>query len=235
MKLPQLFFTLLTSALVAQASPPPAEPDISVTFTVVGWTDKVTDTLGYRKNGTIEKLVIPAYQRSASYAYTGSRKMELFRIPVETRTSIASDKNKPLPIATVIFPASLKKATVLLTPSGAGYNSIVIADDLDQFPVGKALLLNLTRGHIGVFCNKKEPIVLGSNQHQLASPDARGVLDTIIAQENNGRWQAMERNYLTVLPGQQTAIIIYTNPAISNSPLVVTLRQTPPTESAPQG
>jgi len=235
MKLPRLFLALLTSALVVHASSPPAEPDISVTFTIVGWTDKVTDTLGYRKNGTIEKLVVPAYQRSASYTYTGSREMELFRILGETCTSIASDKNKPIPIATVTFPASLKKATILLTPSGSGYNSIVITDDLDQFPLGKALVLNLTRGHIGVFCNKKDPIVLGSNQHQIASPDARGVLDTIIAQENNGRWQALERNYLTVLPNQQTAIIIYTNNAVSNSPLVVTLRQTPPGESTPHG
>lgn len=205
-----LFLPLLISTVWAQPSSSSAAAvenrsvQVSVDFTVVGWDSDVSG-LAYQQKGAEKPLKIPEFQRSQVYHYTGPQEMGIYAANAKPVAPGVDPKGAETPVAIVRFEPGMTSVTILLAKSAAGYDSIVIPDDVGNFPVGQARLQNLSRYPVAVRFNQREPFALKPGEIRFVDP-AGLILDSEMAYNKDGAWVSLPRSYIPVPSGHQTAI-----------------------------
>lgn len=209
-----------TSGAPAQSAP--VDKHVVLEFTLAGFSSTVTN-LAYRQGGKFNRVVVPEYERSPDMKYEGPPLLEFYRLP----QTVTPDAPPPPVVASVLLDPAIKKATLLLVPiRGGKYEVVVIPDDIGTFPVGQALLINFTRRNLALRCNGAAPFTLAPREQRFTPGDGRK-LDAELAEERNGRWKRIQRNFVPVLPDQQTIIVFIKNPAGGEGFEWIILRQIP--------
>lgn len=229
--------SVLIAAGLSAAEPP--VPQVSVSFTVVGWGEEARD-VAYYQNGTPTKLVIPMAGRSKPYTYAGPQTMSFVLMPAVSPEAVAASAaaegkdTQPPPLATVTFDPAVKRNTVLLLRTGSLVEAFLIPDDEAGFPFGRAMLVNLTPTHLAIRCNAQDIVTLAPRERRLA-PGSRAELelDAEVVQQRAGQWRRVARSYLPVLPDDQTLVLFLPGENGRDGIRYVILRQKKPKDDVP--
>lgn len=195
---------LLLPALVRGQSPSSGQ-QVDITFSVVGWGQAIPG-LQYRQGGGLKTVDAPLFKRSAPVPYRGPATLE-FHLPV------AAGKDPP-PIATAALSPDMKRALVLLAPTGAaGYQALVVPDDLDAIPGGQALLMNLSAADLAIRTNKSDLFPLAPGESRLVRPDQKSMLllQMEIGVRQAGGWRKTDSSFLPLPATHQTIVFFLSN------------------------
>lgn len=196
-----LLVCLFGLRLSAQSSG--AEPLVSTEFTIFGWAGEVTD-LAYHHQGKLKAVSVPGFERSPTYKYSGSAKMEFFLNQPDAENT--EKKGIKAAVASVRFEPGAKRHTVLLSGQHGQYQAWAVVDDESAFPLGRARLFNLCPMRVAVRCNRSQSIVLAPNHSELVAPRDGLLLITETAYELNGAWKRANDDFVPVPPDQQTSV-----------------------------
>ncbi|MBW8780509.1 MAG: DUF4397 domain-containing protein [Verrucomicrobia bacterium] len=184
---------------------PDSGPSVNTEFTLVGWAGQVSE-LAYRKNGRLQPVNAPAFERSKAYKYSGPARMG-FYLPKNPAAKPKPDsKDTETPVATVTFEPGVKHYTVLLAEKNSNYQAQAIADDDGKFPVGSARVFNLCPMRLAIRCNQAGTTTLAPGKWEILNPGADHVLAAESAYEAKGTWLRANMDYIPVPPEWQTSV-----------------------------
>ena len=234
------FFLITLLAWVAisgsrvQAEPKPEPRDLITTAFTVICCGRM-DPPAYLQGGHLQSLQLSPFKRSPVYTYTGPAELTLYPPPLPGEKKDAVPPN----VGTIRFTPGVKRHTVLLFGSEKGYESRVIVDDQEKFPVGTVRLYNLCPIPVAVRCNQSATIQLAPNQSEIVKPRADQVVITESAYQLNGEWIRADDDFIPARPTDQTSVFFLisgdkyfvSTDGVSRQMQMVVLREKP--ESAP--
>ncbi|HSI09706.1 MAG: hypothetical protein ACAH89_12255 [Rariglobus sp.] len=183
-----LVLLTLSGGLHAQ----PGENQVSVQFRLMAWGESDIPELHYGRDKKIE--LTEANTRSLPQTYMGPATLNFTLAPKITEKPA---DNKPAPVvASVTFPAGIKRATVLTAPNGQGrFGMYVIADDPASLPAKHARLHNLSRDRLLVGYNANERVELDPGTSALVTTSATALVIRV-ARTVNGQWRELFNNVI---------------------------------------
>ena len=211
------FSTLVLCALsllpINDARAQTAKPDeaFRTRFRIIVWNADQPAGISYRKDGKLINISgLSQSSRSKFHDYSGPPTMLLY--PLSSVKSTKSEAElEQQPIASVIFPPSVKYPLVLLVPNKGGpypYRGIVFDEDPTVFPFKSYLFVSFSGTRVATSVGDDRFILEPLQTHLLTSERKNLNLRMAISLENGSDWRIIKDDFYPNWPGFRTVFFL---------------------------
>ena len=159
----------------------------------------------YKSDGASESIALPAFKRSRKKNYTGEDLAQFYE-PLEVTEPGAPDRRL---IGNVRFPLDTDRVLLLFFPrADFGYNIVALPESDEDFPAGRARLVNVTPYRIAVQLGSGKTLLLNPGEQSLLSGNGKTLSLRVAMKKEEEEWKEATSNIFSLRPETRRTIFL---------------------------